>query len=226
MLNRIVMTVYALIFSVWTTSVFAAPPSGVQGNVTVVNDSSNAIPVTGDVSASVEGEVEVSGSVDVESLPQSLIDKIDALVAASVARKIPVRCSGFAREGDRDSFAARLTCRLRGLEQTSFTEVPVGKYVALTDVTISATNIASVDQRYNLSIGAGTNFGPGGSGARFIGTTDAGSRSHFTTPFVIATEGKSILVNNFARTGEPAFEGMDADVEVFGYIADIDTLGY
>lgn len=226
MFNRIWVAVSAVGFSVWTMNVCAAPPSGVKGGVTIVNDSSNAVPVTGDVTATVDGEVEISGTVDIESLPQAVVDKIDALVEASVVRKIPVRCAGFAREGDRDSTAARLTCRIRGPEETSFTEVPEGKYLALTDVAISATNIASVDQRYNLSIGAGTNFGPGGSGARFIGTTDAGSRSHFTTPFVIATEGKSILVNNFARTGEPVFAGMDANVEVFGYMADIETLGY
>ena len=160
------------------------------------------------------------------TLPQALVDKTGDLTKANAVRKIPVKCQGFAREGQRDSTAARLTCRIRGLEQTNFTEVPAGKFVALTDVTISATNIASVDQRYNLSIGAGTVYGPGSTGARFIGTTDTGSRSHFTTPFVIATEGQSILVTNFARSGVPAFEGMDADIEVFGYIADIDTLGY
>ena len=212
--------VICLVLTTFSFAVHAQSNNNNKGAtpVEVENGPNNPVPVT--------VENEVSGSMDIESLPQSLVDKIDDLVEASEVRKIPVRCAGFAREGNRDSFAARLTCSIRGTEETSFSQVPAGKYVALTDVVIAATNIASVDQRYNLSIGAGTSFGPGGSGARFIGTTDAGSRSHFTTPFVIATEGKSILVNNFARSGEPAFEGMDANVEVFGYMADIDTLGY
>lgn len=82
MFQRVVVLVSAVCSILIADGAVAKQPNGIAGNVTIVNDSSNAVPVTGDVNASVEGEVEVSGSVDVDSVPQSLTNQLQELIDA------------------------------------------------------------------------------------------------------------------------------------------------
>jgi hypothetical protein len=48
----------------------------------IVNDSFSPIPVTGEVNATISEDVEVTGSVEVETLPQSFDSKMDELIDA------------------------------------------------------------------------------------------------------------------------------------------------
>jgi len=65
------------------------PPGPPIVEATIINDSSNPVPVTGDVNATIEGDIEVSGSVEVESVPQSVLNKLDRLIDAINAQPQP-----------------------------------------------------------------------------------------------------------------------------------------
>ena len=85
MKRTVSLTLSALCF-VMASGVYAqargVPPGPPIFEAEIVNGSSNPVPVAGDVTASIDGEVEVSGSVNVDSLPQSHTDQLQEIIDA------------------------------------------------------------------------------------------------------------------------------------------------
>lgn len=76
----------AMFFLMMTVGVFAKPNGLPPGppifDTNITNDTSSPVPVIGNVEANIQGEVEVIGIVDVNSVPQSLTDQMQELISA------------------------------------------------------------------------------------------------------------------------------------------------
>ena len=82
-----VMVTLALLLVSVALPASAAPPDGIEGNVVVVNDAENPVPVTGEVSAEVTGSVDVSGAVTVDNTatdPVPVTGSVNATVSGDV----------------------------------------------------------------------------------------------------------------------------------------------
>jgi len=83
-----VMVAAALLLISVALPASAAPPEGIEGNVVVVNDAENPVPVTGDITADVSGSVDVSGAVTVDNAatdPVPVTGSVNADVTGAVS---------------------------------------------------------------------------------------------------------------------------------------------
>jgi hypothetical protein len=70
-INRTLFAISVLPYIFISHSAPAKQPDGIAGNVTIINDSNSPIPVTGEISSTVTGEV------DIGSLPDGAIDVLE-----------------------------------------------------------------------------------------------------------------------------------------------------
>lgn len=108
------------------------------------------------------------------------------------ANAIPVRCAGITAVGSRDQYDC-----VRQDDRSSFTEVPEGHYLLVTDIVVTRNALTTTGD-YFIWIGRYTgDVIPASPVMSLSGSTPLETNTyHFQSPYIILTAGESLGISN------------------------------